>query len=63
MAPSTGKPVKLLVANKKVMEAEKTWNKLEYPRFSGTDGVYFVDDEDVYSDVLHSMVSLMGYVY
>ncbi|XP_052131860.1 uncharacterized protein LOC113212797 isoform X1 [Frankliniella occidentalis] len=58
MAPSTGKPVKLLVANKKVMETEKTWNKLEYPVFRGTDGVYFIDDEDVYDEVLHSMAAI-----
>ncbi|KAK3921127.1 Protein atp11, mitochondrial [Frankliniella fusca] len=58
MAPNTGKPVKLLVAIKKVTETKKTCNKLEYPVFSGTDGVYFIDDEDVYDEVLHSMTSI-----
>ncbi|KAJ1525031.1 hypothetical protein ONE63_009877 [Megalurothrips usitatus] len=52
---SCGKSVKVLVANKKVMETESGWNKLECPVLKGADGVYFIDDADSFAEIVSKM--------
>lgn len=60
MAPTSekmNKNVRLLVANKSVMEPDKAFDKFKCPFFKEADGVYFVDEEDDFNNIVSKMVS------